>query len=37
MEIEKRIVQLHLMYPDTKCFVEKETHEEIIYRVVVKK
>lgn len=37
MKIEKRIVQMHLMYPDTECFVEKETSEEIIYKVVVKK
>jgi len=37
MKIENRIVQLHLMYPDTECFVEKETEEEIVYRVVIKK
>ena len=37
MKIENRIVQLHLMYPDTECFVEEETDEEIVYRVVIKK
>jgi len=37
MKIEKRIVQLHLMHPDTECFVEEETSTEIIYKVVVKK
>ena len=37
IKIEKRIVQLHLMYPDTECFFEDETSEEIVYKVVVKK
>jgi len=37
LKIEKRIVFLHLQYPDTECFVESETDKEIIYKVVVKK
>lgn len=36
-EIEKRIVQMHLMYPNTKAYVLKETDEVIEYKVVVTK
>ena len=37
MKIPKRIVQLHLMYPDTECFVKGETDTVIIYEVIVRK
>lgn len=37
-KIEKRIVQMWLLYPDTECSVlESENDQETVIKVVVKK
>jgi len=36
-DLEKRILRVWLMYPDTKCFYESESETEIVVKVVVKK